>query len=32
MVLREAWAALKRLFWDEKLNGVDWPQKLQVNY
>lgn len=30
MLLQEAWAALKRLFWDENLNGVDWAAKLDV--
>lgn len=31
MLLQEAWAALKRLFWDANLNGVDWTAKLEVN-
>jgi hypothetical protein len=30
MLLQEAWAALKRLFWDANLNGVDWTAKLEV--
>lgn len=29
-MLIEAWSALNRLFWDAKLNGVDWKAKLEV--